>query len=414
MHTFKIPVYFIITTIAALQLYTSIQDSYLPYEKEVIGFIFTVISILGFFGWLRSPKDLYSGIYLSFLVITIIALLGNTLTNTSVNSIRSMTTVLTAISFLSTYFMIAASSVNLKKIANTMIAISMIAAVVSSANFNALNLRSEPPNIILIGFALALFANRTRGSLILLTVVTVSCYFSQVRIALMSILVLALLIVLKETFTRKRGRILYQTGIIFTLCLLAMFVNEFFLQSEFFTKSRFVKLSTLDMFYHDFIHRRFIEISGALTSFNDASLFIWLFGNGHSATYNGSALILALISDIHNYSWRFGDYNEVFVIHFGPVRQLFRTGILGLIIFLLPFHLSLIEKKANRHRKADFILHDTFKFSTVIGLVYWFVGPFDTNPIFAISFGVYLCLKRQTSRSENRNQKFRGIFDEGL
>ena len=125
-----------------------------------------------------------------------------------------------------------------------------------------------------------------------------------------------------------------------------------------------------------------------------------IFGHGHGATYPARLLLLDLNANHRSIDWRFTETSEAFVLHFGPLRLLYRTGILGLILFLAPllyasaigvmrlFHP--LHRNAHNHRMSFWT--DVCALASVMWLAKFALAPAETDFGFAVTLGSCIAL----------------------
>lgn len=291
------------------------------------------------------------------------------------------------------------------------LALAMICAPAALFLFNAP--RFEPPAFFLIAFVLVWFAHiRGRKAVLALVIILALAFASQVRINLLICLgFVGILSITRIRHPQTRLIFLTLTGIAFIWFIPSLpYLSEGHLPGL----RRLSKIMTVDGFYTEVILRRSLELHAAWDAFTSASPFEILFGHGHGASYPARLLLLDLSAEHGSVAWRFTENSDAFVLHFGPMRLLYRTGILGLLLFTIPVILAakhgilFLINPRNPANTTEFWMH-VCSLAALMWLGKFMISPAETDIGFCISVGGSLALAYKTRPGSftifNHNQK---------
>lgn len=259
--------------------------------------------------------------------------------------------------------------------------------------------RFEPPGFLLMAAALIWFA-RSKSLMPILALIIVFGFSlaSQVRVNFIIIVGFGLVLTFSR-LSRPELRICLPLLCIGLLVLLIPMIPTW-PNGEIPGARRLAKLSTLEGFHTEVILRRGLEVKSAWQALSLASPMELIFGHGHGATYPARLLLLDLNANHRSIDWRFTETSEAFVLHFGPLRLLYRTGILGLILFLAPllyasaigvmrlFHP--LHRNAHNHRMSFWT--DVCALASVMWLAKFALAPAETDFGFAVTLGSCIAL----------------------
>jgi|GEM_PF-6845260 len=259
--------------------------------------------------------------------------------------------------------------------------------------------RFEPPGFFIIAAVLVWFARKNGIAPVLgLLVVSAFALASQVRINFVITLGFAMFLF----FTRIQRVEMRFLALLFCLCLLiiALPLLQILPSLELPGGYRIAKLLTTEGFYTEIILRRSLEVQAAWQALSLATPAELLFGHGHGATYPARLLLLDLSAQHSSVDWRFTDNSEAYVLHFGPIRLLYRSGIVGFFLFTAPlFYASTLglirlfrpRPIRTKAHSLDFWI-DVCALASLMWLAKFLLSPAETDFGFALAVGSCIAL----------------------
>jgi len=253
--------------------------------------------------------------------------------------------------------------------------------------------RFEPPMVLLMAAAWWRLA-QARGLavvawLALLAGLLVLAWFSAVRNAPVVWLLLGILALAGG----RRGVSLPVVALLtLGLALLALSQEA---TLDLLARSRFGRISLDNLLTEGFVYLRLAELRDVWATFwSSSNVLQRVLGFGYGATYNMNELYTALTLDALD-KGRLSAEGLAHVIHFGPMRILFRYGLLGLLVVL--WLLTMIVRDALALARGDFATAD-WRLPVFVLAVYAYGFRFLLHPVgnelsFAYTLGGYLALR---------------------
>ena len=181
--------------------------------------------------------------------------------------------------------------------------------------------------------------------------------------------------------------------------LIVVFVQVFgFDPPGFYEDSRF---SRIRPGRSDFAYGRLIEATDVWHTYvGNANLLQIVLGFGYGATFEANAVYetVPVIGE------RITSGGVAHVIHFGPMRMLFRYGVLGLSILVVLFVVAMRDVYALMLRRVDFSdsRHYPLFATAILGYLLWdLLQPVTNGVVFAYTLAGYLVTRAQVVKGRN-------------
>jgi len=391
-------------TLAGYLLYGIQSDRFLPFQKEFFGLIVLLVGILALFGLAsrRLPEGLpmrLAAVLLLYLLFTLpIALQENLYPRWIAGDVA-----IVAAPFL---FYLAGHAMPALygrwQVAFLLLVLFVCALGaslfpdVTDAN------RFEPPMVLLIAAVWWSLFNTRKGPWIvfwaLATLILLAlAWFSTVRNAPVVWLLIGALVLVTR---RSTLAVLVATAVTGLLLLIALSQDA---TLDLLQSSRFASISLDNLLTEGFLYLRLVEFSDVWQTFSAASNGLqWLFGFGYGATYNMNEVYSVLTIERID-AGRLSAEGLAHVIHFGPLRILFRYGLLGLaivlaiIVVILKDVFALLRYGPPRHASP---LFPVFLLAVYAYLFRFLLHPIGNEIIFAYALGGYFALRGSFVQAE--------------
>lgn len=288
----------------------------------------------------------------------------------------------------------------------------VLAAIISVGFQQSYTGRFNPPTFFVLAFAVVLLLNKiTILRVVFLAFLLAVAFESQVRVNFVLPIVLLMSVwVFRVALKSKLFLLVF-------LCVFPFFVIQtvqiFGDIGLLVPDSRLSKLLTWDGFYQEVMLRRSAEVIDAIGHFQQYGSWLnVLFGFGHGATYEAQIILRSLGSAASEMDWRFTDYNEAYVIHFGPMRYFFRFGLVGslfavvtvaAIIWMFIRNITLIGRDSN------FIFRDTAILASICWCSKFFIAPAEKDMGFAFAIAIALLLGSTFKKQRELRSKSKGF-----